>query len=303
MLVRTYPDIHSIIHSTIQSFIHSTIIHSRNHSFLPSGIHPSFHACMHPFIRHSFNCLLYLAAAHQCHYNCFFAADDNHLTSLLFSHSSVALCCCTRVSRNCLIRATFSSQSFKSSNVLTSSTNECSTLWPADVRTEQITPSFTITTYRKSQEVPFCKPSVACTVSVTFNCYRTSQNVPWTSRLLYKFYSGTEHDYCCKGCKKVALHKTVCCMNNASNNSSLQPSELRCCLLPCRRHFERVSAEIWSTVSGLVCDVTSLTDGFNQLLPKNILLDVADTCFMLFSQTCFLPLQLHLIVSCKIKAM
>ena len=128
MLVRTYPDIHSIIHSKIQSFIHSTIIHSRNHSFLPSGIHPSFHACMHPFIRHSFNCLLYLAAAHQCHYNCFVAADDNHLTLLLFSHSSVALCCCTRVSRNCLIRATFSSQSFKSSNVLTSSTNECSTL-------------------------------------------------------------------------------------------------------------------------------------------------------------------------------
>ncbi len=178
---------HSFNHSFNNSIIHSFNHHSLTQSFLPSGIHPSFHACMHPFICHSYNCLLYLAAAHQCHYNCFFAADDNHLTSLLFSHSSVALCCCTRVSRNCLIRATFSSQSFKSSNVLTSSTNECATLWPADLRTEQITPSFTVTTYRKSQEVPFCKPSVACTVSVTFNCYRTSQNVPWTSRLLYKF--------------------------------------------------------------------------------------------------------------------
>jgi len=83
--------------------------------------------------------------------------------------------------------------------------------------------------------------------------------------------------------------------------ASLSARELH--LTQLRRHFERVSAETWSTVSGLVCDVTSVTDGFNHWLPKNILLDVADTCFMLFSQTCFLPLQLHLIVSCKIKAM
>jgi len=56
MLVRTYPDIHSIIHSTIQSFIHSTIIHSLNHSFLQASIHLSMHACIHSYVIHSIAC-------------------------------------------------------------------------------------------------------------------------------------------------------------------------------------------------------------------------------------------------------
>ena len=75
---------------------------------------------------------------------------------------------------------------------------------------------------------------------------------------------------------EVAAHKqAIQQVEDAKLRLSAQPNSHRAAaslsarelhLTQLRRHFERVSAETWSTVSGLVC-VTSLTDGFNQLLP------------------------------------
>ncbi len=144
--VGTHPNIHPHVHSFHLSFSHAFVL-SFNQSFIQSRIHSCIHSVTHSF-KHSFShafiqsvtlscihpCIIHLIACCTLkHYTSdtttvLFAVDGDHLTPLLLSQSSVALCCCTRVSRKILIRATFSPRSFKSSNVLTSSANECSTL-------------------------------------------------------------------------------------------------------------------------------------------------------------------------------